>query len=157
MTEPGRIRISDDDRERYANHLRSAYAEGRITDAELEERLQTVFRARFETEAEIVIADLPVPVEPATTLAPSQRARESSISRVVRTAVQWYFPALICTGIWAITSFGGYFWPIWVFFGLTIPFLSSLVFDGDAGSETSPEIDGHSRFNQEDRRDRGGS
>ena len=55
----------------------------------------------------------------------------------VRTAVQWYFPALICTAIWAITSFGGYFWPVWVFFGLTIAFVSSLVFDDEDEDEDS--------------------
>ena len=143
MTEPGPIRISDADREQYAERLRTAYAEGRITERELEERLQTVFRARFETEAEVVTADLPVPVESNAAILDRRDAGSLRIARIVRTAVQWYFPALICTGIWAITSFGGYFWPIWVFFGLTIPFLSSLVFDGDEDENdgTDPEIE----------------
>ena len=55
---------------------------------------------------------------------------------------QWYFPAIICTAIWAMTSFGGYFWPMWVFFGLTIPFISSLIFfDGSVDDENDDEGD----------------
>ena len=142
MTEPDRIRISDADREEYAGRLRTAYAEGRITDRELEERLQAVYQARFGTDIEAVTADLPAPVV-APVAAPLTERSRSSLVGVARTAVQWYFPALICTGIWAITSFGGYFWPIWVFFGLTIPFISSLVFDGgpDADDESDNESD----------------
>lgn len=138
MTDPERIRISDADRERFADRLRTAYAEGRITEVELEERLRTVFQARFETEAEGATADLPVPVEqPVVTQPFPGQDHVDSLGRAVRSAVQWYFPALICTVIWALTSFGGYFWPIWVFLGLTIPFVSSLVFDRDP----DPEID----------------
>ena len=131
MTEPDRIRLSDDEREHYAQWLRTAYAEGRITETELEERLRIVYQARFETDIEIVTSDLPAPIEQAAVEHPFSGPTSNGLVRVFRTAIQWYFPALICTGIWAVTSFGGYFWPIWVFFGLTIPFLSSLVFDAD--------------------------
>lgn len=130
MTDPDRIRISDADRERFADRLRIAYAEGRITEVELEERLRTVYQARFETDAASVTSDLPVPVEQPVAAHASGQDHLGSVGRAVRSALQWYFPALVCTVIWAFTSFGGYFWPIWVFFGLTIPFISSLVFDG---------------------------
>ncbi len=129
MTEPDRIRISDRDRELYSDRLRTAYAEGRLTEHELEERLSSVYRARFGSDLDAVTADLPVPVDDAS---PDHLiSARSGVGRVIRSMAQWYFPALICTGIWAITSFGGYFWPIWVFFGLTIPFISSLIFDDD--------------------------
>lgn len=142
MTDPDRIRISDADRERFADRLRTAYAEGRITDAELEERLRAVYEARFETDAEIVTADLPVPAEQAAEARSAGQVPLGSVGRAIRSAAQWYFPALICTVIWAFTSFGEYFWPIWVYFGLTIPFISSLVFDGEVEHGEDVEIEG---------------
>lgn len=145
MTEPEPIRISDADRERFADRLRTAYAEGRITDAELEDRLRTVYQARFEIEAEGVTSDLPVPVEQSLAMREFGRDHVGSLGRAVRSALQWYFPALICTVIWALTSFGGYFWPVWVYLGLTIPFVSSLVFDRDP--------DSRSALNRADRQD----
>ena len=141
MTDSNRIRISDADRERFADRLRTAYSEGRITDAELEERLRAVYEARFETDVETVTADLPVPVEPAGEVRSAGQVHLGSVGRALRSAAQWYFPALICTVIWAFTSFGEFFWPIWVYFGLTIPFISSLVFDGEVEHD-EVEIEG---------------
>ncbi len=51
----------------------------------------------------------------------AQRSVSGPLSRVAGKVLGWYFPAFIRTAIWAITDFGGYFWPIWVFFGLSIP------------------------------------
>jgi len=55
---PG-IRISDADRERAARCLHEATAEGRITIAELEERLDVVYAARYEADLRAPLADLP--------------------------------------------------------------------------------------------------
>jgi hypothetical protein len=127
------MRVSDADRERYAEVLRSAFAEGRLTDAELEERLRSAYAARTGADLEPLVADLP-----AAGLAPIRPASEppsSSARRRLGQIVGWYFPALICTAIWALTSFGGYFWPAWVFFGLSIPagFMVVAWLSGDDG------------------------
>ncbi|MFP5021053.1 DUF1707 SHOCT-like domain-containing protein [Pseudonocardia phyllosphaerae] len=53
------IRISDADRERAAERLHRAMAEGRISVEELQERLTTVYSARFGAELVPVLADLP--------------------------------------------------------------------------------------------------
>jgi hypothetical protein len=66
------MRASDADRERVAQILHGALAEGRITMAELEERLTTVYAAKTLTDLEPVTADLPTTptsIEPATTRA----------------------------------------------------------------------------------------
>ncbi|MGD9989926.1 DUF1707 domain-containing protein [Pseudonocardia sp.] len=55
---PG-IRISDADRERAAQRLHQALAEGRITVAELEERIAVVYAARYASELMPPLADLP--------------------------------------------------------------------------------------------------
>lgn len=55
---PG-IRISDADRERAAARLHEALSEGRITLAELEERLTAVYAARYGADLVGPLADLP--------------------------------------------------------------------------------------------------
>jgi hypothetical protein len=57
--EPRGIRISDADRERAAERLHQALAEGRITVSELEERLTVVYGARYEADLRPPLADLP--------------------------------------------------------------------------------------------------
>ena len=56
-----RLRASDADRERVAGLLRDAYAEGRLSPVEHEERLAEVFRATTYAELVPVLHDLPVP------------------------------------------------------------------------------------------------
>lgn len=53
------MRASDADRERVAQILHNALAEGRITVQELEERLDTVYAAKTLAELEPPVADLP--------------------------------------------------------------------------------------------------
>ncbi len=59
MEEPRRYRISDADREHAAQRLHTAMAEGRITFAELDERLGQVYAARYAEELDPPLADLP--------------------------------------------------------------------------------------------------
>lgn len=53
------LRASDADRERIARALQAAFSDGRLTMAELEQRLDTVYGARTFAELEPVTADLP--------------------------------------------------------------------------------------------------
>jgi hypothetical protein len=53
------LRMSDADRERVVNRLNAAVAEGRLTLAEFEERVDGVLRARTYGEIEPYVADLP--------------------------------------------------------------------------------------------------
>lgn len=55
---PG-VRISDADRERAAERLQKALAEGRITVAELEERVAAVYAAVYAADLRTPLADLP--------------------------------------------------------------------------------------------------
>jgi hypothetical protein len=53
------LRASDADRERVAERLRNAAAEGRLLAHELEQRMATALRARTYGELDSVVADLP--------------------------------------------------------------------------------------------------
>src|SRR5256714_15106784 len=57
--QPPALRASDADRERVAEILRTAAAEGRLDLGELDERLAIVYAAKTYAELEPVVADLP--------------------------------------------------------------------------------------------------
>jgi hypothetical protein len=65
MTTPtSRVRAGDQDRERVAARLQEASGEGRLTLAETEERLATVYAATYLDELDGVTGDLPEPAPP---------------------------------------------------------------------------------------------
>ena len=96
---------SDADRDRAAERLRAATAEGRLTSKELEERLERAFSARTDAELEPLVADLPAP------------ARAVSRPRWDSEHVRAY----VGTMLLLVADLGahrrGYFWPIWPMLG----------------------------------------
>ncbi|MDH6226766.1 hypothetical protein M2169_003736 [Streptomyces sp. MJP52] len=63
------LRAGDADRERVAERLRDALAEGRLDMDEFQERLDVVYRAKTYGELEPVTRDLPAPGGPAVSMA----------------------------------------------------------------------------------------
>lgn len=64
--DPGRLRVSDEDRHRVAELLRAAAGEGRIDLAELDERLEAAYAARTYADLVPITVDLPShPTNPA--------------------------------------------------------------------------------------------
>ena len=89
--DPGKLRASDADREGVARVLQNAMAEGRLTATELQERLDTVYRAKTLSELEPVTWDLPghqdlVPRVPTTpqrlTKTPPPAASSAAAARI---------------------------------------------------------------------------
>ncbi|GAB2916027.1 DUF1707 SHOCT-like domain-containing protein [Streptomyces mayteni] len=79
---PPAVRASDADRDRIADILREALAEGRIDAEEHEERIDAVYRAKTLAELEPLIGDLPagqrhVPAAPSPGGGPRPAARPS--------------------------------------------------------------------------------
>ncbi|HEV2637290.1 MAG TPA: DUF1707 domain-containing protein [Actinocrinis sp.] len=68
------LRASDSDRERVADRLREAAAQGQITLDELEERLEATYSAKTFGELAPVTADLPALTDTAAGPAPAGRA-----------------------------------------------------------------------------------
>jgi len=108
------LRVSDTDRERVADRLRGAAAEGRLTADELEERLEHAFSARTEADLEPLTADLPA--APVRERAPRRRWDGEHVRAYVSVS-------LMLVGIWALTG-AGYFWPIWPILGWGIGVLA---------------------------------
>ncbi|ORT61569.1 DUF1707 domain-containing protein [Streptomyces sp. CB03238] len=69
------MRASDADRERIAERLRDAVAEGRLDMAEFEERLDLAYKARTHGELVPLVRDLPSPTAPAAVGDPAWPAR----------------------------------------------------------------------------------
>jgi hypothetical protein len=91
----GNLRISDAEREAAAQRLHTAMGEGRITLAELEERLTTVYAAKTFAELEPPLADLPgASIAPVPAAVPARKesvhlsAEMGSLKRVGR----WQVP-----------------------------------------------------------------
>ncbi|HEU5159715.1 MAG TPA: DUF1707 domain-containing protein [Streptosporangiaceae bacterium] len=63
--DPGRLRASDADRDRVADQLREALAEGRLSPEEHAERLDAVYAAKTYAELAPIVEDLPATGQPA--------------------------------------------------------------------------------------------
>lgn len=102
-TNPARLRASDAERERIARLVERAGAEGRLTLAELEERLGGVYAATYTGELAELVADLPEP-------APATPRREVPRPLRVHAAVV----AIVATALvvrW-VAGPAGFFWPV---------------------------------------------
>ena len=104
----GRIRTSDQERERIAEILRAAMAEGRLTLSEGEERLAAAYAAKYRDDLRPLTADLPDGGRRA--LADTPEGRQATRRHFNRHAGFVAFVALLLTGIWAL-SHAIFFWP----------------------------------------------
>ena len=112
-------RAGDADRDATAAVLREAFAEGRITQSELEDRLDKVHAAKTYGELAPITADLPAhtPVPP-TSQEPDPKAAKRR--RDLRAGwASWLGVSVIVNVVWLATwaaggDSPGYYWPIWV-------------------------------------------
>ena len=109
-SQTGRVRASDAEREEYAQILRAAMSEGRLTLETGEERLAQVYAATYRDELDPLIADLPRGAQFRTPefLEDARRRLRTHRNGVVSAAA-------LLTGIWllvAILFHPTFFWPI---------------------------------------------
>lgn len=119
------LRASDADRERVATALRQHYAEGRLADAELAERIDQAYASRTLGELRELTLDLPevtpsappAPTPPAAVPAtPGGPARRDRTLRAMWTT--WAVAVAVNLMVWLLVSISSgelaYFWPMWV-------------------------------------------
>ena len=110
---PGQLRIGDAERERVADLLAEHHAAGRLTLAELDERLTATLSARTRDELTAPLTDLPA--APRTPV-PAVR-RQSPVDIGWRMHLVSYLTVIVGLWlIWALTG-AGYPWPIWPMLG----------------------------------------
>jgi len=140
-------RASDADREATADRLRVAAGEGRLTAEELEERLTHAYVAKTLGELATITADLPGPSPAVVRAAPPPELHSWERDRLRRRAASCVSATLVCTVIWAATG-AGYFWPLWVLIGTSLPIIIALVqkvFGVDPGDTRAREIEERAR------------
>jgi Domain of unknown function (DUF1707) len=96
------LRASDGDRDRVLVRLHTAYAEGRLTEAELDERIDLALAARTEADLAAVSSDLPAaPAAPsaAAERGPAGRFQMAYKSTVRRTG-RWRLPEKYTTVVY---------------------------------------------------------
>lgn len=119
-TADGFTRAGDAERERTADDLGRALAQGYLGMPEYEQRLQTVFSAQTTAELRHLIADLPL-----ATLRRNDPRRRDEQLRIARMSVRLHLAAylagsVLMLGIWFAVGLGGggwYFWPVWPIMG----------------------------------------
>ena len=126
MADPADLRVSDEDRERAAEEIREHYAAGRLTEEELDERVQAAVRAQSVGELSAVRRDLPrLPPSPARRQAQFAERRRELRAQLLQEAGGGVTVFVVCAVIWAAGGAHGFFWPLFVALFVLLPLVRS--------------------------------
>jgi len=115
MSDPGQMRASDAEREHAAEALREHFAAGRLSEAELSDRIDAVYEATTVPELEHLRGDLPsLPASPQASRAELAARRAELRRHLLQRAGGAFSPFLACTVIWAASGAHSAFWPVWL-------------------------------------------
>jgi hypothetical protein len=121
---PNRVRASDAEREEFAQMVREATGDGRLSLDEGDERLAQVYAAKYRDELRPLVADLPAGSQPEPTRRGSRPQMEAEHYRPRPAAFARHFAVVLVVssaliGLWALSG-SGFFWPAipLIFFGL---------------------------------------
>ena len=138
------LRPSTSDRDYADATLRLAHADGRLTQAELAERVERAGSATSLRELSEVIADVRFsptagqPARPNLTMMPVESIppivsrldppRHYAQLVLGRSLVSWLTLAVMFNVIWLFSSgIGSYYWPIWPMLGTGVPLIGLVV------------------------------
>lgn len=122
------MRAGDEDRDRTVTLMREAYAEGRLTNDEFQQRMAQAQQSKTFGELAALVSDLPVrPPTPASVAVPTPTPSPASSVAVpepdehgLRNGwLSWLGVSVLVNVIWAATWISNpsdppYYWPIWV-------------------------------------------
>ena len=125
--ENAHLRASDRDRDTVASLVGDAYAEGRLTREEFDERTAQVSSIRTLGDIQTLVRDLvsnaPAALSPSALRVEAERRYRADR----RESLTYAAPAIICWIIWAAVLFSGHGtpfpWPIFVTFATAMPAL----------------------------------
>ncbi len=154
MSDPSTLRVADADRERLAGELREHMVAGRLSQDELEQRVDLAYKAKTQADVDALRADLPL--SPATVRQSLQQRRSHLRRRLLQEAGGSLTVSGVCVAIWLAAGANGQFWPIWVIVFTLLPLLrDAWALLGPAGDEQAVEARLQRRHSR--RLDRGGS
>ena len=124
---PRTVRASNDDRRQVTELLQAHYVAGRLSSTELENRIEQVLAAVTFGDLDVVVADLPTldaARQPAAEQSLHRNDHDQRRHRKARSegpfrahATSYLLVIAILVIIWALTTPGGYFWPVWPMLG----------------------------------------
>ena len=139
----GSIRAGNADRERVVAQLNTAFSEGRLDVAELDERVAAAYAAKTLGELVPLTVDLPVGQQKGRSAAPARREDRAPVpAEAPSPAVRWA-PVTGALGlflvnvlIWGVISVSTgnmiYFWPIWTAIPFALAVIGMIAGAGDA-------------------------
>jgi hypothetical protein len=126
-TQPRTFRASTDDRTQVTELLQAHYVAGRLDATELEARVERALAAVTLGDLDAVLADLPPlpsahpttsrPADPISTHVDLLRCTTAGPKPFRAHAISYLLVMAMLVVIWALTSPGGYFWPVWPMLG----------------------------------------
>jgi hypothetical protein len=121
------LRVSDQDRDRAVQEIREHFAAGRLTEDEMDERVQAAVRALTRSELSAIRQDLPsLPVSAAQRKADLAERRRELRAQLLQEAGGGVVVFGICTVVWATAgAHHGMFWPIWIALVVLLPLIRS--------------------------------
>ncbi len=139
------LRASDRDRDVVRDVLGEAYAEGRLSAEELDERSDRLSSSRTLGELPPLVDDL-VPVLPWSSRSLATRDLHAEAVRRYRQQRQnavygFLTPTLICWAIWAATMLGQFAWPVFVTLGTALPLIRLVTSRQDAIDQIERELE----------------
>jgi hypothetical protein len=138
MSDSPSMRVADADRERLAGELREHMVAGRLSQEELEERVDLAYEAKTQADLDALRADLPL--SPAAVKHSLQQRRSHLRRRLVQEAGGSLTASGVCVAIWLASGAHGQFWPIWVIVFTLLPLLrDAWALLGPAGDEQAVE------------------
>jgi hypothetical protein len=147
------LRVSDQERDQAAQALREHFAAGRLTEEELNERVQSAYEARTQQQLELLLSDLPsLPASQRQLKVELAERRRQLRSRLLQEAGGASTPFVICVVVWAASGAQGGFWPAFA----AIPLILMLIRNGWRLYGPSPELDRVERELESRRRGGGG-
>ena len=146
------VRAGDRERERTANQLGQALAQGYLAMDEYENRLQATFAAHTTAELRQLVTDLPL-----AQLRRNDPRRHEARRRAARRGVRIHLAAylamvVIVLTVWlavGLTAGAWYFWPVWPILGAGIGLASHAIpvrFAVPGLCHARPAIDGRRQF-----------
>ena len=117
MSDSDKLRVGTAEREATAQVLGTAMAEGRLTLAEYEERLDALWNSSTRGELAVLTDDLPLPDTPPNTPPNALPVRSKDWREYFNEWRWWLGGVIVMTGIWGFQSISDgeaqNFWPMW--------------------------------------------
>jgi hypothetical protein len=121
------LRASDQDRDLAAQQLRDHFAAGRLSEDELNERIERAYSAKTRQQLDDLLTDLPaLPATRQQLRVELAERRRHLQRRLIQESGGGLAIFAVCAVIWAANGTHSGFWPAWVALFVAIPLIRNV-------------------------------